>query len=74
MSHLVGRGGSTVVKLREELGVRVDFSDQSVNENDGTSHHKKKRTQTKVSIVIQGRKENVEEAKKRILAQTERLV
>ncbi|EGG10543.1 uncharacterized protein MELLADRAFT_115471 [Melampsora larici-populina 98AG31] len=82
VSHLVGKGGSTVAKLREELGVRVDFSDgpggggsQQVggnNENE-SNHHRKKKTMSKVSIVIQGRKENVEEAKKRILAQAERL-
>ncbi|KAH9810276.1 hypothetical protein DFH28DRAFT_986630 [Melampsora americana] len=79
VSHLVGKGGSTVAKLREELGVRVDFSDGpgsqqagGGNENE-SNHHKKKRPMSKVSIVIQGRKENVEEAKKRILAQAERL-
>lgn len=80
VSHLVGKGGSTVAKLREELGVRVDFSDGpgaggsqqvgGMNEND---HHRKKKPISKVSIVIQGRKENVEEAKKRILAQADRL-
>ncbi|KAG0148752.1 hypothetical protein CROQUDRAFT_654606 [Cronartium quercuum f. sp. fusiforme G11] len=77
VSHLVGKGGSTIAKLREELGVRVDFGDQTQPEieNGQSNVHRKKRTggAIKVSIMIEGRKENVEEAKKRILAQTERL-
>ncbi|CAH7666831.1 hypothetical protein BY996DRAFT_4590552 [Phakopsora pachyrhizi] len=68
VSHLVGKGGSTISKLRETLGVRVDFSDRSTEETAS-----KKRKQTKSLVLIQGRKENVEEAKKRILAQAERL-
>lgn len=62
--HIVGRGGSGVTKLREDLGVRIDFGD---NPEAGA----KKPSKIKVQIV--GRKENVEEAKKRILSQAEKL-
>jgi hypothetical protein len=60
--QVVGRGGAGVNKLRDDLGVRVDF----VESVDG----KRKKTR----CVIKGRKENVEEAKKRILSQVEKIV
>ncbi|PWN90372.1 hypothetical protein FA10DRAFT_266856 [Acaromyces ingoldii] len=62
--HIVGRGGSGASKLREELGVRIDFGDQA------TEGAKKP---SKVNVVIVGRKENAEEAQKRILNQAEKL-
>ncbi|KAA1092901.1 hypothetical protein PGT21_017636 [Puccinia graminis f. sp. tritici] len=78
VSHLVGKGGATISKLGEELGVRVVFADQVNNgpshEADSSSHHKKRKNHhTKVSVTVSGRMENVEEAKKRILNQAERL-
>jgi hypothetical protein len=79
VSHLVGKGGATISKLGEELGVRVVFADQVNNgpahEADSSSHHKKRKNHhTKVLVTVSGRMENVEEAKKRILNQAERLV
>ncbi|KAI7942236.1 hypothetical protein MJO28_012263 [Puccinia striiformis f. sp. tritici] len=91
VSHLVGKGGATITKLGEELGVKVTFVDQpSTNNNsNGTpatnsfhednnridNHHKKRKNNShlKVLVSITGRLENVEEAKKRILNQAERL-
>lgn len=70
--HLVGRGGSAITKLREELGVRIDFGEPSSAERgDGAKKGKKATSSTKV--VLTGRKENVEEAKKRLQTQIERL-
>ncbi len=60
--HLVGKGGAAVSKLREELGIRIDFG-EPVGEG--------KKARTKVTLT--GRKENVEEARKRLQAQVERL-
>lgn len=70
--HLVGRGGSAITKLREELSVRIDFGEPSSAEGaDGAKKGKKAAPSTKV--VLTGRKENVEEAKKRLQTQVERL-
>jgi len=57
--HLVGSSGSAINKLRETLGVKVNFDDDD----------KKKR----VTCKIVGRKEAVEEAKNRLQAQIEKL-
>lgn len=64
--HIVGRGGAGVTKLREDLGVRIDFGDNTATENGA-------KKATKAKVVIVGRKENVEEAKKRILSQADKL-
>lgn len=60
--RLIGRGGAAVAKLRDELGVRVDFPDAD----------DKARAKT-VPIVLTGRKECVAEAKARLNAQVQRL-
>lgn len=61
--HLVGRSGAAVTKLRNDLGVRVDFGEQDETRKKGS----------KTKITLTGRKESVEEAKKRLLSQTEKL-
>jgi polyribonucleotide nucleotidyltransferase len=61
--RLVGQAGAAVNKLRESLGVKVDFDDES--------DKNAKKALTHVKIV--GRKEAVEEAKRRLLAQVEKL-
>ncbi|KAG6898178.1 hypothetical protein C0992_004165 [Termitomyces sp. T32_za158] len=66
--HVVGALGAGINKLREQLGVRVDVSDE-VDEKE----KKKKGVHQKSKIKITGRLENVEEAKRRILSQVERL-
>lgn len=55
------------------MGVRVDVFDE-LDEKEEKGGKKKKLTHQKCRIKITGRKENAEEAKKRILAQVERLV
>ena len=55
------------------MGVRVDVFDE-VDEKEEKGGKKKKVAHQKCRIKITGRKENAEEAKKRILAQVERLV
>ncbi|EST07096.1 K Homology domain, type 1 [Kalmanozyma brasiliensis GHG001] len=70
--HLVGRGGSAITKLREELGVRIDFGEPSSAEG-ADAAKKGRKTASSTKVVLTGRKENVEEAKKRLQTQVERL-
>lgn len=63
--HIVGRGGASVTRLREDLGVKIDFEDKNVEAGGKKA--------AKAKVVITGRKENVEEAKKRILSQADKL-
>ncbi|KAF9482121.1 hypothetical protein BDN70DRAFT_802105 [Pholiota conissans] len=69
VGRVVGSQGAGVNKLRDQLGVKVDVSDD-VDEKE--KEGKKKKT-VHLKSKITGRKENVEEAKKRILAQIDRL-
>ncbi|ORY33442.1 putative SCP160 protein [Naematelia encephala] len=62
--HLVGSAGAAINKLRETLGVKVNFDDEAEGK-------KGKKGVAHCSIV--GRKEAVEEAKKRLEAQIEKL-
>ncbi|KAI0066135.1 SCP160 protein [Artomyces pyxidatus] len=72
VGRIVGSQGSGVNKLRDQLGVNIDFSDEA---DDGVKDvgKKKKPVHQKTKVIIVGRKENVEEAKRRILSQVERL-
>ncbi|KAJ6500097.1 hypothetical protein C8R47DRAFT_1211663 [Mycena vitilis] len=72
VGRIVGAHGAGVNKLRDQLGVNVDVSDE-IDEKEKDSGKKKKAVHQKSKVTITGRKENVEEAKKRILAQIERL-
>ncbi|KAF8844641.1 hypothetical protein BDN67DRAFT_962561 [Paxillus ammoniavirescens] len=72
VGRVVGAHGVGVNRLREQLGVKVDVSDD-IEEKEKESSKKKKPVHLKSKFKITGRKENVEEAKKRILAQVERL-
>ncbi|KAJ1304542.1 hypothetical protein OPQ81_005683 [Rhizoctonia solani] len=70
--HIVGSGGSGINKLREQLDVKVDLNDDV--DKEGTDGKKKgKKSTAKTHVKITGRKANADEAKKRILAQVERL-
>ncbi|TFK44402.1 hypothetical protein BDQ12DRAFT_641030 [Crucibulum laeve] len=71
VGRIVGSQGAGVNKLRDQLGVKVDVSDDDEKEKEGGK--KKKAAHQKSKVKITGRKENVEEAKKRILTQIERL-
>lgn len=66
VKHLVGKSGASLTKLREDLGVRVDFDDAAAT---GTAGKKS----GKVLCTIVGRKENVEEAHRRLSSQVEKL-
>lgn len=70
VGRIVGSGGAAINRIRDSLGVKIDFDDDSEKVPEGK---KKKTTSVKAHVTITGRKENVEDAKKRILAQVERL-
>ncbi|CAE6397572.1 unnamed protein product [Rhizoctonia solani] len=70
--HIVGSGGSGINKLRDQLDVKVDLNDDGDKEGTDTKKKGKKPT-AKTHVKITGRKANADEAKKRILAQVERL-
>ncbi|KAJ3513316.1 hypothetical protein NLJ89_g3016 [Agrocybe chaxingu] len=72
VGRIVGSQGAGVNRLRDQLGVKVDVSDE-VDDKEKEGGKKKKATHQKSKVKITGRKENVEEAKKRILAQVDRL-
>lgn len=72
VGRVVGAQGAGVNKLRDQLGVKVDVSDD-VEEKEKEGSKKKKAVHQRSKVTITGRKENVEEAKRRILAQVERL-
>lgn len=76
VSHIVGKGGAGVQKLREELGVRIDLGDASASAAaaDATKARKSTSKAAKAHVKIVGRKENVEEAKRRVQKQVEQLV
>ncbi|KAI8993032.1 hypothetical protein BD414DRAFT_293749 [Trametes punicea] len=85
VGRIVGAGGAGVNKLRDSLGVKIDFSDEGEDkdkerekEGAGAGGKKKKGgagagAHQKSRVKIVGRKENVEEAKRRIQAHAERL-
>lgn len=62
--HLVGQSGSAINKLRETLGVKVNFDDEAET---------KKGKKPLAHCKIVGRKEAVDEAKRRLDAQIEKL-
>ncbi|KAG9098951.1 hypothetical protein FRC06_005808 [Ceratobasidium sp. 370] len=69
VKHIVGSGGSGVNKIREQLDVKLDFTDEDEKE----VKRGKKASAVRSRVKITGRKENVEEAKKRVLAQVDKL-
>ncbi|KAF9523997.1 hypothetical protein CPB83DRAFT_820710 [Crepidotus variabilis] len=72
IGRIVGAQGSGINRLRDQLGVKVDITDD-VEDKEKESSKKKKVVHAKSCVKITGRKENVEEAKKRVLAQVDRL-
>jgi len=91
VGRVVGAGGIQINKIRDSLGVAINF-DQEPESAKESSRKKKERAPQKSRVKvgasgfihglcwltlqrqITGRKENVEEAKKRILNQVERYV
>ncbi|BGP17131.1 hypothetical protein JCM10213_005247 [Rhodosporidiobolus nylandii] len=61
--HIVGKAGSGVNKLRDDLGVRVDFGEAGKGGKKGPTS----------TVTVKGRKENAEEARKRIKALVEKI-
>ncbi|GAA5842863.1 hypothetical protein JCM11251_005830 [Rhodosporidiobolus azoricus] len=61
--HIVGKGGAGVNKLRDDLGVRVDFAETGKSGKKGPTS----------TVTIKGRKENAEEAQKRIASLAEKI-
>lgn len=72
VGRIVGSGGASVNKLRDSLGVAI-FFDQDADDAQREAIKKKKAAHQKSHVKITGRKENVEEAKRRILSQVDRL-
>ncbi|PSR98936.1 hypothetical protein PHLCEN_2v4256 [Hermanssonia centrifuga] len=72
VGRIVGSQGSSINKLRDALGVKIDFLDDH-DEKDKDVGKKKKAVQQKAKVKITGRKENAEEAKRRIINQADRL-
>lgn len=72
VGRIVGSGGTSVNKIRDSLGVSV-FFDHETDEPQKETSKKKKAASQKSHVKITGRKENVEEAKRRILSQVDRL-
>lgn len=72
VGRVVGMQGVNINKLREQFSVRVDVFDEVEDKEKELSKKKKSATQ-KAKLKITGRKENVDEAKKRILVQVEKL-
>ncbi|KAL7415309.1 hypothetical protein BDY24DRAFT_382512 [Mrakia frigida] len=76
VGHLVGSSGAAINKLRDDLGVKVQFDDAVAAAPTENGDKKKKNTAPtggKAICKITGRKESVAAAKVRILAQVEKL-
>ncbi|ORX50501.1 hypothetical protein DM01DRAFT_1409020 [Hesseltinella vesiculosa] len=66
-AHVIGKAGTNINKLKEDLGIKIDIGDNNKNEGGFeavTSKNKKK--DQHVKVVIQGIKPNVEAAKERV--------
>lgn len=66
--HIVGKAGASVNKLRDDLGVQIDIVEIAASDAS-----KAKKALLRSKVTIKGRKENVEEAKRRILSQGEKI-
>ncbi|GJJ06343.1 hypothetical protein Clacol_000534 [Clathrus columnatus] len=69
---------TSLISIREQLSVKLDFQNELDEKEKEKDSKKKKNTNSvpssKSKVKIVGKKENVEEAKRRILANVERLV
>ncbi|CAG8560746.1 1982_t:CDS:10, partial [Ambispora leptoticha] len=66
-AHVIGKGGSHVTRLKENLNVKIDI------EGGAKGEEKKTHPGENVKVTIQGRKDNVEEAKAKILDLVDKL-
>ncbi|GJE92209.1 Vigilin 1 [Phanerochaete sordida] len=72
VARIVGAQGAGVNRIRDSLGVKVDFSDDHEDKDKDAAKKKKIPAGQKVKVKITGRKENVEEAKRRITGQADK--
>lgn len=73
--RIVGSAGANIQKYREQLDVKIDIDDARDAGSDQAGAGKKKKSTTSVQSIVRitGRKHNAEEAKKRLLAQVDKL-
>ena len=64
-AHVVGKAGANLIKLREQLGVRVELDD--------AGKEGKRIPGGKATVTITGQQSAIEEAKKRIMSQVDKL-
>ncbi|CAM0143028.1 hypothetical protein VKS41_006214 [Umbelopsis sp. WA50703] len=69
-AHVIGKAGSNINKLKDDLGVKIDIEDNKVK-SDGAAKAPAKNE--KVKVTIKGIKTNVEAAKERIMSLVESL-
>lgn len=72
VGFIVGKSGANINKLNSELGVRVQIEELAPEAN-GVSSSTGKKKKPRAHFIIRGRHENVEEAKRRIIAHAERV-
>ena len=70
VARVIGKGGSNVQKIKDDLNVIVDINDAQDKADAGNSSNA---TAGSVLVKLKGEKKNVEEAKKRILEMTEKM-
>ncbi|KAG9044980.1 hypothetical protein FS837_007206 [Tulasnella sp. UAMH 9824] len=73
VGRVVGSQGSAIKLLKEDLDVKIDFIDESGDNKEWSEKGRGKKAVAKSKVKIQGTKETAEQAKKRILAQIEKL-
>lgn len=72
VGRIVGTQGAGINKLRDQLGVKIDLYDEHEDKDKDFSKKKKTPANRSVKVKITGRKENAEEAKRRIISQADR--
>ncbi|OZJ05526.1 hypothetical protein BZG36_01906 [Bifiguratus adelaidae] len=72
LPHVIGKNGAAIIKLKEELGVKIDVDDSESKQN-SAANTKKSKTAEAAKLTIKGIKKNVEAARQRIEAAIETL-
>jgi predicted PilT family ATPase len=67
-AHVIGKAGSNINKLKDDLGVKIDIEDGKANREASAANTKGAAKNEKVKVTIKGIKVNVEAAKERIMA------
>ncbi|KIM31115.1 hypothetical protein M408DRAFT_327405 [Serendipita vermifera MAFF 305830] len=73
IARIVGAAGAGIQKYREQLDVKIDIEDLRDNGEQVVGKKKKTTPSNQSLLKITGRKQNAEEAKKRILAQVDKM-